>query len=188
MGGARLGARVPETARTLGGLVLALGATAALLRALDAVPDLLLGRPRGVVALDSLADLRAAGVESLLLPVYFPEVFAWPPRRVLLARARPAAVALQFEGRAGSDAELWLYQTLEVDAAIPARLRPPATPFHALPLAWPDGSATLGRLKLDGRVWEELELTLPRRRVVLRFRGPTPELLRLARSLRPARP
>lgn len=181
---------VPETARTLGGLVLALGATAALLRAVDALPDLLQGRPRGVAALDSLAELRAAGVHSLLLPAYFPDTFAWPPRRVLLARGAPRAVGLRLEGREGSQAELWLYQTLDDEAAIPARLRPPATPFHRLPLAWADGTATLARLKLDGRVWEELELTTRGRRVVLRFRGglPTPELLRLARSLRPARP
>lgn len=175
--------------RQITGIVVTLGlvagATAGILRGLDAVATYLQGDQRGVKRYRSVEDVERKVGMRLLLPAYFPDSLQWPPAAVRLSSAPPQAVALSFTGREAGAERLVIVQTLGPPASLPPELVPAARTLHATPIRLDDVEATLSRITgAGGEIWHEIVFERAGRQVVLRFAGPVEELLAMARSMR----
>lgn len=155
---------------------------------LDTLPGLLLGQPRGTRRLASLEEARRQLPRGLLLPAYFPDSLLWPAAGILARTRQPQAVALSFLARGDGREALVLCQTWS-PAACPASLLPPLDVFHSVETRVGGQAVQVRAGRSDGRqTWEELSLLRGGRRVTLRLRGRTLDLLRMADSLREERP
>jgi len=165
-----------------------LGATALGLAGLDRLPGLLLDQPPQTTRLQSLEEARRRMPRGILLPAYFPEVLVWPPSRVLGRTRWPETLLLVFDSRQTRSAALVLCQSWSSEGCTP-RLLPPLEVFHEVEAQVGARPARLsaGRTA-SGEVWEQVRLDWDGREVTLRLRGRTLELLRIAESLREARP
>lgn len=167
--------------------VVLLGA-AAVLAALDALPRLVLGQPRGTTRFASVDEAARRLPRGMLLPAYFPETLVWPASRIL-ARARPPeALLLSFDDRASGRPALLICQSWS-SAACPDALLGPLEEFHEVDTSVDGKPARLiaGRAP-DGETWEQIAFAWQGRSVTLRLRGRTLDLLRIAGSLREERP
>ncbi len=169
--------------RTVAGLAVVLGASAALLAGLDAVPSWIAGEARSVRRVASVAEAERRLRARLLLPGYFPDSIAWPPSSIRVAAGDPGGAALSFEGRRGG-LHMLLVQTAR-PGEVPERLLPPATVLDDGSTALAEARASLRRIVgPDGHVWRELAWRQRGRQVVLRSRGSVEEMLRMARTTR----
>jgi hypothetical protein len=184
---------VADAARTAAGLAAVLAGAALALALLDAVPAWLAGEARDVRRARSVDEAERRLRARLVVPSYFPETFAWPPRQVRFTLAPPGAAALHIDGRDGRPRAL-LAETI-APGELPERLVRPAAPLERSPVALdaaghgaaPPRAATLARVVGDdGEVWNELAWRQQGRTLLLRSRGSIDELLRMARSAREA--
>ncbi|MBI4011441.1 MAG: hypothetical protein HY359_03960 [Candidatus Rokubacteria bacterium] len=165
-------------------LALVMGATAAVLRAVDTLPAYLGGAGRGVERFDSVEAVERRLRERLWLPSYFPDTLRWPPAGIRLHTGPPPSVVLTFGDR-GGEPRLVVFQSLGGLGAPPPEPLPGGRVLQTVTVPLHDAPAALSRvLDRDGRVWHELGWSTGDRRVVLRSRGPVAELLRMGESVR----
>jgi hypothetical protein len=160
------------------------GAVAASLLVLDAVPWLLSGLVRGVAAHRSVEAAETALGEKLLLPAYFPDAFRWPPGEIrTVSRPTRAAALVLAPLRAGGEPVLFV-QSLDGDGALPESLLPAGKEFHRVAFDLDGTEAVMTDLLLppDG-TFHDVAFLAAGRRVVFRFRGDPGEILKMARSL-----
>jgi hypothetical protein len=159
-------------------------AAAALLSALDSLPSLIAGEPRGLGRASTVEEVERALRTRLVLPSYFPSTLAWPPRRIRYRVGRPGAVALTIDDRDGKP-RLLLAETTG-PGPIPPQLVPPSEALSRSPVAVGPLRGILSRVVDDGNMAFEVTFELDGRRVLLRSRGSLDELLRMAKSTREA--
>lgn len=175
--------------RLLAIVPLVLLSAALILRVLDTIPGWWRGEPRGVRRYSSVEALERETRTQLLLPFYFPDLLAWPPRRVYRAAGDGRPTSVVFVERATGRDRLVVAQCLDGDCAIPARLLPDGRVVQrtTVPLAGDTGDL----LRYDdpnGAGWTDLAWRQNGRRVRLRMYGDDLELLRIARSMRRGHP
>jgi hypothetical protein len=164
-------------------LSLVVGTAAGLLRGLDALPGYVTGEPPGIKRLRSVEDAETSIRDRVIVPPYFPDSLHWPPVMIVAHAGPPASVALTFADAAGEPA-LVVFQSRDPRVA-PRELVAPAVVLQRATVSMPDGDAELLRvLTRDGAIWHEIVRRSGERRVVLRFRGPVDQLVRMARSVR----
>jgi len=157
---------------------------AALLAALDGLPALVAGEPRGLRRAANLEEAERALHARLVLPAYFPASLRWPPHRIRYLVGQPSAVALAVDAQDGSP-HLLLAETTG-PGAVPTELLPDAPVLSRSPVAVGPAQGMLSRVVDDGVVTLEVEWQLGGRSLLLRSRGSLDELLRMARSAREA--
>ncbi len=171
-------------ARALVTLALVMTAATASLEGLGALPRLLTEPAEGRLY-SSVADLERRLRQRLLLPAYFPQSLAWPPKVVRATGGRPAVVVLEFQSRESAGPALYLAQTIGGAAEIPEHMLPQATKVEEGPLKV---GKLEGRLTLlrggDGEVWHQLTWEQNGSRLALRGSGGLGQLLRMAGSVR----
>jgi hypothetical protein len=178
-----------DVARTLGVFVFVMGATTLILAGLSHVPDLAASNPRRVRNAASLSAVEARLGQGLLVPAYFPQWLVWPPESVRFVDGPPAVVSFTLTGREDGRPVLVIVQAIARHAEIPPRLLPPGDLLESAPVRILDEPGTLSRTALrDGETWQDLSWIEQGRPVVFRFRGHSPDVLRMARSLRKERP
>jgi len=173
-----------DVAGLLGPYLGAVAAVSALLLFLDAIPSLVLGGARGVRVHPSVEEAERALGARLLVPVYFPETYGWPPASVRTSAGAPRAAALTLERRGTRGPALLFVQSLDGDSAPPAKLLPRGSETHAAAVDLGGTTARLTDVLLppDGTFYD-LSFVAAGRRVVFRFQGPPEEVLKMARSL-----
>ncbi|MFL5262759.1 MAG: hypothetical protein ACJ79L_10225 [Anaeromyxobacteraceae bacterium] len=177
--------RLAEAARAAGGLAGVLAATVLALAFVDAVPAWLVGEARDVRRVRTVGEAERRLRVRLVLPSYFPDTLAWPPRQVRFTLAPPGAAALHVDGRDGRPRVL-LAETV-APGPLPERLLPTAAPLSETRVHLGAREATLARVVgEDGEVWNEVAWEQGGRTLLLRSRGSIDELLRMARSAREA--
>jgi hypothetical protein len=156
---------------------------AAALRSVDAVPEWIGGLPRGAVTVASLDEARqVSGLAVQLAPAI---ATGYRPHRIVALHAPAAGLRIDLQPVAGGHG----FSIFRLTAAKRAQeLLAPLPAFHeiALQVAGRPGHLRAARAP-DGTVTQELEWqgTL---RTVVRFQGPTLELLGLGEKLAPEMP
>jgi hypothetical protein len=177
-----VGKGTSDLLRLLLTLLLVVGATAAGLTALDAVPGCIQGVPRGIRRVRSIEEAERRLRTRLALPAYFPDTLRWPPSAVRVVQEATPAAAVAFEGRGGG-VELWLAQTADGDGPISPLLLPEVTVLSKGTLAIGEAEGTLSRIVgEDGAIWHEIAWRQFGRRLVLRGKGSLDQLIKMARS------
>jgi len=178
-----------EAARAVVALAAVTGLAAVSLRALDAVPRLVMGERPGVVRYQSIEGAeRALGVR-LFVPAFFPDTLRWPPSSIRVFAGPPAGAALAFDGRDGEPERLVIYQAPGPRASIAMALMPSARVLLRTEVDLSGGSATVVRVELaNGQVANDLIWYRPDETLALRYDGPADELVRIAHGLRRRRP
>ncbi|HEY7676239.1 MAG TPA: hypothetical protein VIG69_04155 [Candidatus Methylomirabilis sp.] len=167
-------------------LLVAAGA-ALLLRLLAGVPDLLQPCPgRGPGWWDSLARAEADLGVPVWIPAYLPAGAAWPPRTIRCVAVAPLTIRVDLDLPGVPGAGLELTQVVDAGQA-PFESSPPAGPIEASPVAVNGGGLLRVGRGADGRTWREVVWTREGRRLTLRAPLETGEMLRIARSVAPAR-
>ncbi len=173
-------------ARSIALLAVVVAASAGMLRAVDAIARSA-AEPEGGRSFGSVADAERGLRTRLSLPAYFPARLRWPPTRVLGTGRGKGAVLLAFAAQSGNE-ELFIGQTLAGEGPIPEALWPAAVVLESSPVdACGEASRDGMLLQIhgeDGSLWHEVTCVQAGRRVALRSRGLTRELLRMAQSLR----
>ena len=171
-------------AALVGRFVAVVGAVAASLLVLDAMPWLLSGLVRGVTAHRSVEAAETALGAKLLLPAYFPDTYRWPPAAIhtVSSPARAASLAIA-PLRAGTEALLFV-QSLDSDVPLPDSLLPAGKEFHRVAFDLEGTPAVMTDVLFppDG-TFHDVAFLAAGRRVVFRFRGDPAEILKMARSL-----
>ncbi len=173
-----------SVAALVGRYVAVIGAVAASLLVLDALPWLLSGLVRGVRAERSVEAAETALGAKLLLPVYFPDAYRWPPASIRTVSRPARAASLAFAPhRAGAEPVLFV-QSLDGDASLPESLLPAGKEFHRVSFDLDGTPAVMTDLLLppDG-TFHDVTFVVAGRRVVFRFQGDPAEVLKMARSL-----
>jgi hypothetical protein len=175
------GAGGMELARMLATLAWVVGATAAAVGALGAVPGWITGESGAVRSAPSIQDAERRLGARILVPGYFPERLEWPPQRILVSGGRRGSVRLLIGARRGFGVEL-LEATREGEAIAPPLLedrtilRTARTKVGAHP-------ATISDVLVDGRSFRELAWEVQGRAMILRSAGnDIEELFRMAKS------
>ena len=151
---------------------------AGLLRTADAVPGWVTGIPRGVVVAATLDEARS--ISGISVGVSALSDFVTAPRGIRVSRPPSAGLALTAR-RLSDGRSLSLYRLSTAD---PAPLYRPLFPFHEIAIKVAGRPAQLRACRLpDGLVVEEVEWRENSLRTILRFDGPTLELLALAQKL-----
>lgn len=180
--------RPGELWRILAGLLVVLGATAATLAALDAVPAWILGEPRDVRRVSSQEEAERRLGARLVLPGFFPDTIRWPARTIRVLAGPRASAALEFDGRDGQPRML-LAQTAR-PGDVPERLLAASRPLSETSVAVGGPGAEPGALRRivgpDGEVWQEVAWRHGGRQVVLRLKGSVDQAVRMAKSAREA--
>ncbi len=174
------GAGGMELARMLATLAWIVGATAASIAALGAIPGWISGDSGAVRSAPSIQDAERRLGARILVPGYFPERLEWPPQRILMSGGRRGSVRLVIRARRGSGLEL-LEATREGEAIAPPLLedrtilRSGRTRVGARP-------ATISDVLVDGRALRELAWEVQGRAMLIRSEGDVEELFRMAKS------
>jgi len=179
---ARVRAHAAEAVRTIGALVFVIAVAAAALVAIDALPAWIAGEPRDVRRAQTVHDAERRLRARLVLPAYFPDTLAWPPRRIRFTVRPPGGAALSVDGRDGSP-RLLLAETV-APGDIPDGLVPEAQVLDRSAVAVGAARGTLSRVVEDGVTAWQVAWEQDGRRLLLRSRGTVEELLRMARSAR----
>jgi signal transduction histidine kinase len=112
----------------VGGLAAVLVGAALVLSFLDALPAWLAGEARDVRRARTVDEAERRLRARLVVPSYFPDTLAWPPRAVRFTLGVPGAAALHVDGRDGRPRAL-IAETV-TPGEIPERLVPPAAPLE----------------------------------------------------------
>ena len=163
-------------------LVMAVAAVA--LKAVDHVPTLLAGTPHGVRVYRSIDDAERAIGARVWMPGYYPDELRWPPARVEVGAAGPAAVAVRITGSDGDPDRLVIVQTIGAEGTPPSSVLPAGEPLGTSAVTVGSHPAVLARILLGTREVHDVSWTQDGRRIVLRYAGPVDRLLLMAASLR----
>jgi YD repeat-containing protein len=173
-----------EAVRTVAARAAVSGAAALTLSAVDALPAYLAGEARDVRRARTVDEAERRLHARLLIPYYFPDTHAWPPRRIRFVAGSPGAAALEV-GPRRDGAPLLIAQTV-APGELPARLVAPATELDRSEVAVGAARGRLARVIDEGEVAWQLTWKQQGRTVLIRSRGPVEELIRMARSAREA--
>ena len=155
---------------------------AVLLYASDAIPAWVTGEPRHVRRARTVEEVERRLRTRLMLPYYFPNTLAWPPKEIRFTVGPPGAAALAVDSRDGGP-RLFVAETLG-PGPLPERLVPEAQVLHRSPVAVGSARGTLSRVVEDGVMAWEITWEQGGRTLLMRSRGTVDELLRIARSAR----
>ncbi len=172
----------------VGRFVAVVGAVAAALLLLDAVPWLLAGVVRGVTAHPAVEAAEAALGAKLLLPARIPESYRLQPGSLRTVSRPVRAASLVFAPvRAGRSPVLFVQSLGE--APVPEALLPAGKEFHRIGFDLGGTPAVLAEVLLppDG-TFQDVTFASAGRRIVFRFQGEPEEVLEMARSLPRAEP
>lgn len=180
-GAERAGGAGTELTRMLASLVWVLGATAASIAALGAIPRWLSGDSRAVRGVATVQEAERRLGARVLVPGYFPERLAWPPAEIHVAGGRRGSVRLLFAAR-DRGAGVEMLEATRDDEPISTDLlrdrtvlRTDRTTLGAVP-------ATISSVLVGGHPAQEIAWTLHGRAMILRSAGDLDELFRMARS------
>lgn len=159
-----------------------LTAVAATLFALDRVPGLLTGLPRGATRAASLAQLeRELGV-AIPLPAFYPSDLAWPPTEYRLFPG-PSAIVIVTSRETGEPA-LLIGASAPGLAALPPELLQPAETLQTSDSTFGARRATVARVRDEaGTIWHQAAWAAEGRMIVVRYRGDFLHLSRLVESM-----
>jgi len=158
-----------------------------LLRLVAGVPDLLQPCPgRGAGRWTNLGRAEADLGVRVWVPAYLPAGAAWPPRGIQCVRATPLTIRVVVELQGAPGAGLELTQVVGA-GRVPFETSTPAGPTEASPVAVDGGGLLRVERGADGRTWRQVVWTREGRRLSLRAPLETEEILRIARSVTPAR-
>jgi hypothetical protein len=187
LGRTRAAGPVRELAWSAMTLSLVIGAAAALLRGLDALPGYLHADPPGIRRLSSIEEAERRLQGRIVVPPYFPDTLRWPPAVILVHDGPPSAVALTFVDRAG-EPRLLVFQSSDTDGSPPRELVWPVVVLQRTTVRLSGQETALLRvLGKDGDIWHEVTWAADHHRILLRFRGPIDQLLAMAESVRSLR-
>jgi hypothetical protein len=165
-----------------------LGAVA-ILRALDAVPGLLRGEPRTVREYATLEALERETRTQLLLPFYFPDTLAWPPRAVYRAAGDGTPTSVAIADRQSGATRLVIVQCLRGTCQVPERFLPPGEEIERQSVRAGEGTGTWTRARSATHgAWSEVAWVQHGRQIVVRIYGDDAELMRIVRSFRRGHP
>ncbi len=174
------GAGGMELARMLATLAWVVGATAAGIGALGAVPGWIGGESSGVRRAPTVQEAERRLGARILVPGYFPERLEWPPREILLSGGRRGSVRLVIGAREGSGIEV-LEATREGEAIAPPLLEG-RTVLRSGRAKVGARSAVISDVLVGGRALHELAWEVRGRAMILRSGGDLDELFRMAKS------
>jgi hypothetical protein len=179
--------RIRGVAEVAGMPVLVAAGAALLLRLLAGVPDLLQPCPgRGPGWWDSLARAEADLGVPIWVPSYVPAGAGWPPRGIRCVAEVPLTIRVVADLPGAPGGVLELTQAADAGHAM-FESAPPAGPTEDSPVAVNGGGLLRVERGADGRTWRRLIWTWEGRRLALRAPLETEEMLRIARSVGPAR-
>lgn len=184
--GVRTGAtpEVSGTPRVVATALLVTVSLALFLRAVDSLPSLVTGEPRGVRRFRTADEAGQRLGTRPLVPRRIPAVVAWPPSRVRAVGGRKATLEIRADGRDGRPARFLLWQALAAGGELSEVLLPPGEPFHEVPVTVAGRPAWLRSVRVSGAgEYNEIRLEAAGREVLLRLDGPADELLLTAGSL-----
>lgn len=178
-----------EFGRLAGTLALAAAVAAFSLLALDAVPGLVSGEPRGILRVRDVDTAERLLGARLLLPTFFPDKVRWPPEAVRVSTAAPRAAAVEFTDPARRWTRLVVCQTVMPAQACPGGLLDEGREWYSTPVTIGGQPATLDSVRVGTEGNFDQVVVRPRGRfVLLRYDGPADELVRMATTLRETRP
>jgi hypothetical protein len=180
-GAARAGGAGLELVRMLATFVWVGGATVATVVALGALPGFITGDRGTVRSAATVQDAERRLGARVLVPGYFPERLAWPPRRILVASGRHGSVRLDLDARDGGP-DLHILQATEAGEPIAAELLHDRTVLRTSRARVGAHPATLSDVLVDGTLHRELAWDIEGRRMILRSAGDVEELFRMART------
>lgn len=169
--------------RLLASWLLVMAVAAASLVALDHVPTVLAGTPRGVRAYPSIEEAERAIRARVWMPGYYPDELAWPPARVDVSPGSPPAVAVRITGRDGVAHRLVIVETLSPEPRALAGLLPAGELMGTNVVTLAGHAAVLSRVLVGTREWHDLSWTQAGRAITLRYAGPVDRLMLIAGSL-----
>jgi hypothetical protein len=159
-------------------MILTLGILAFALRTADAVPQWITGQPRGSVRVNDLQEAQQVSGLAIQIP---PSIAAsYRPREIVAVHPPAAGVAITLQPMAGGHG----FSFFRLNSAKRAQqLLSPLPAFHEIKVQVAGRPARLRAVRApDGTVTQELEWQGSLRTVV-RFQGPTLELLSLGEKL-----
>lgn len=183
--------RGPTRAGRATAVVLGLTAIMAVsLRGLDHVAPWVRGEPRGTRHYSSIEALEREAGTQLVLPIYFPDTFTWPPAAVIRGAGDGRPTSVVFEGHGQHRTRFVVAQCLDGECRLPARLLSPGRERTRVAVSIAGSAAQLVHGDdPDAGAFVELEMSQFGRQIVLRlYDDDSATLLRLARSLRRGRP
>jgi hypothetical protein len=171
-------------AALVGRFIAVLGAVAASLLVLDAVPGVLSGLGRDVTAYRSVEAAEAALGAKLLLPAYFPDAYHWPPEAIRTVSKPVRAAALLIAPRRAGTEKILFVQSLDGDVALPESLLTAGKEVHRVAFDLGGTPAVMADVILppDG-AFHDVAFLAEGRSIVFRFQGDPEEILKMAGSL-----
>jgi hypothetical protein len=180
-GAARAGGAGLELTRMLASFVWVLGATAATIAVLGALPRWVSGESGAVRGVATIQEAERRLGARVLVPGYFPDHLAWPPAEIHVAGGRRGSVRLAFAARDGGPGVEMLEATRD-DEPIAADLLRDRTVLRTARTAVGSTPATISDVLVNGHAAREIAWTLHGRAMILRSAGDLDELFRMARS------
>lgn len=174
-----------EFGRIVATALIVSGGMAAVLRAVDALPGILLGEPRGIVRHASVEAAEKTLGTKVLLPAYFPDSLRWPPSSVRSGRVPAPGLGLQFTGREGGRERLFVFETLPAGSEFPTSLVPEASAYYTIPVRVGDATGVFRSVRMaSAGSFSEVEFRKEGRKILIRYAGTGDELMKIAGSLR----
>jgi hypothetical protein len=180
-GAARTAGPGLELVRMLATFVWVAGATLATVAALGAVPGWIVGERGTVRHAETVQEAERRLGARILVPGYFPERLAWPPRTILVAGGRRGSVRLDLDSRDGGP-DLHILQATREGEPIAPELLAGRTVLRTSRTAVAGHPATLSDVLVDGVPHRELAWENQGRAMILRSAGDVEDLFRMART------
>ena len=176
-------ASIGSAMRALFWAAVVLAASAALLRATDAIPGLVRDTARGVVRYRDIAEVERVIGRTLPSPSYYPSALEWPPGDLRVAFG--SAAAYWCRGREDGSLALVIATTPLGQGDLAARVLPPATALQEADGTVGGRAARVARLRDEsGALWQQVAWTGTRSVIVARSRGTLEDLMRIVSSLK----
>jgi hypothetical protein len=170
-----------ELVRMVATFVWVAGATVATVAALGALPGWIVGERGTVRRAETVQEAERRLGARILVPGYFPERLAWPPRSILVAGGRRGSVRLDLDARDGGP-DLHILQATREGEPISPELLQGRTVLRTSRTAVGHHPATLSDVLVEGVPQRELAWENQGRAMILRSAGDVEDLFRMART------